>query len=51
MQSQLGTVGGYSALGTHHEGSSTAITELKFALGAGKMHAATPERKVTEKSF
>lgn len=49
METQFGTVRRYIALGAHHEGSGTAVTELKFALGAGEMHATTPESRVTEK--
>lgn len=42
VQSQLGAVRRDVALGTHHEGSGTAVAELKFALGAREMHASTP---------
>lgn len=48
MQAQLGTVGGNVALGAHHEGPGAAVAELKFTLGAGEMHAATPESKILE---
>lgn len=42
VQAKLGAVRRDIALGTHHEGSRTAVAELKLALGAREMHAATP---------
>jgi len=42
METELGTVCGHSALGTHHEGSGTSVAELEFALSAGEMHASAP---------
>ena len=46
MKPQFSTIFPDVAIGTHAERSLTSTTEFVFALGAGKMHAASPCKEI-----
>lgn len=48
VQAQLGAVRRHVALGAHHERLVAPEAELKLALGARKVHTATPRQRVLE---